>query len=155
MTIRIRRGIEADVATIADFNCRLAMETESRRLDSATVTRGVRRGMDAGNEVQYWIAEFVDSAGVQVIGQLMLTREWSDWRDGWLIWIQSVYVHPEHRGQGVFTTLFRHVSDVVRRDPDNIGIRLYVEHENKAAQTVYGKLGLVDPGYNVLEQMFR
>lgn len=155
MTIRIRRGIEADVATIADFNCRLAMETESRRLDSATVTRGVRRGMDAGNEVQYWIAEFVDSAGVRVIGQLMLTREWSDWRDGWLIWIQSVYVHQDHRGQGIFSTLFRKVADTIRSDPNNIGIRLYVEHDNEAAQAVYSKLGFVDPGYSVMEMMFR
>jgi ribosomal protein S18 acetylase RimI-like enzyme len=96
------------------------------------------------------VAEFDDST----IGQLMVTREWSDWRDGWIWWIQSVYVPADHRNQGVFRELLQHVTDAAVADPDVVGIRLYVENDNQSAQAVYARSGFVDPNYRVLEQIF-
>ena len=87
MSVVIRSATSDDVAVITEYNCRLALETEHKTLDRATVNAGVRRGLELGDEVQYFVAE--DEAGV--IGQIMLTREWSDWRNGWMIWLQSVY----------------------------------------------------------------
>lgn len=155
MNVRIRRADVADVATMADFNLRLAAETESRPLDRAIVTNGVRRGLEAGDEVQYWVAECNQDAAFRIVAQLMLTREWSDWRDGWMVWLQSVYVLPEFRGQNVFTQLFAAAASSIRMNPDNVGIRLYVERENSAAQAAYRKLGFSDPGYGVLEMAIR
>ena len=147
----IRAAKIEDSSTIADFNCRLAAETEHHKLDEATVARGVERGFDSENESQYFVAEA--STG-DVVGQLMLTREWSDWRDGWLWWIQSVYVHQDHRGNGIFRSLLDHVRDFATNDPNVVGIRLYVENENTRAQEVYARLGFVDPNYRVLEMIF-
>jgi ribosomal protein S18 acetylase RimI-like enzyme len=84
----------------------------------------------------------------------MLTREWSDWRDGWLMWVQSVYVEPAHRSQGVFRSLLDHATQCMREDPDVVGMRLYVENENSRAQAVYARTGFVDPSYKVLERIF-
>lgn len=92
MSVVIRSASSDDVAVITEYNCRLALETEHKTLDRATVNAGVRRGLELGDEVQYFVAE--DEAGV--IGQIMLTREWSDWRNGWMIWLQSVYVVSEN-----------------------------------------------------------
>lgn len=89
-----------------------------------------------------------------MIGCLMLTREWSDWRDGWLMWLQSVYVCAPHRGQGVFRSLLETAIEKMRQAPDVIGVRLYVEVKNERAQAVYYKTGFVDPKYKVLEQIF-
>ena len=97
-----RRANISDVGRITEFNCRLALETEGKQLDPATVTRGVSRGLLLAPEVLYFVAE---KDGI-VVGQVMLTREWSDWRDGWMLWIQSVYVGAEWRGLGVFGKLF-------------------------------------------------
>ncbi|MEZ6121979.1 MAG: N-acetyltransferase [Planctomycetaceae bacterium] len=147
LNLRIRIATPDDVHVIADFNCCLAIETENRTLDRATVERGVRRGLQHQPEVQYWLAE-VDQG---VVGQLMLTREWSDWRDGWMYWLQSVYVQAEHRSQGVFRQLFQYVTKSLRNDPDVRCLRLYVEAENQIAQAAYEKLGFTSPGYHVME----
>ena len=146
----IRAATEDDCQTLADFNCALASETEDHELDAAVVLNGVRRGLERSPEVQYHVAE-VDA---EVIGQLMVTREWSDWRDGWLWWIQSVYVQAEHRGNGVFRSLLKHVTDLAAADSDVVGIRLYVENANDRAREVYAHSGFVDPNYRVLEQIF-
>lgn len=147
MTINFREATADDLHVISDFNCRLAQETEGKALSAKTVQDGVRRGLQQGDEVQYFVA--VD--GDTIVGQIMLTREWSDWRDGWAVWIQSVYVHADYRGQGVFRQLFEHVKTILQQQPDVIMIRLYVEQDNTTAMRSYDKLGFVDPGYKVME----
>lgn len=136
-----------DVDVLTDFNCRLALETEDKTLDADVVRRGVQRGLTLGDEVTYLVAE-TDNG---VAGQLMLTREWSDWRDGWMYWLQSVYVAAEYRGQGVFRGLLQHATHQLQQRGDVAGIRLYVEEDNRAAQATYRQLGFINPGYRVLE----
>ncbi|MEZ6128022.1 MAG: GNAT family N-acetyltransferase [Planctomycetaceae bacterium] len=145
--LRIRVADPDDVDVLTDFNCRLALETERKILDPVTVRNGVTRGLSVGEEVQYWVA---DEDGV-VAGQLMLTREWSDWRDGWMYWLQSVYVVAERRGQGVFRRLLEHVMQQLRNRTDVCCLRLYVEDENHAAMESYRRLGFEEPGYRVME----
>jgi ribosomal protein S18 acetylase RimI-like enzyme len=133
--------------TIADFNCQLALETEGKVLDSATVRNGVLRGLALGPEVRYFVA-LSDSV---VIGQLMLTREWSDWRDGWIVWLQSVFVTPEWRGTGVFRQLLELALSNVNADGSVVCVRLYVEHANENAMACYRKIGFSSAGYEVME----
>ena len=147
MSVVIRSATTDDVAAITEYNCRLALETESKILDRTTVDAGVRRGLELGDEVQYFVAE--DETGV--IGQIMLTREWSDWRNGWMIWLQSVYVASEKRGAGVFRLLFERSVELTRLRCDAVCVRLYVELENEAAMATYRRLGFQDSGYLVLE----
>ncbi|MFC1758833.1 GNAT family N-acetyltransferase [Planctomycetota bacterium] len=146
----IRAATNDDCQTLADFNGALASETEDHALDAGVVLSGVRRGLELAPDVQYYVAE-VDR---EVIGQLMVTREWSDWRDGWIWWIQSVYVQADHRGSGVFRNLLQHVTDFAVAESDVVGIRLYVENANERAQEVYARSGFVDPNYRVLERIF-
>lgn len=147
---KIRRATTDDIEALVDFNCAIARETEDRELERGLVARGVTRAFQQGDEVTYYVAE----AGSELIGGLMLTREWSDWRDGWLVWIQSVYVAAEYRGRGVFRTLLEHVTEEVQKNPDVIGMRLYVETENQRAQSVYASTGFTNPNYKVLEKIF-
>jgi ribosomal protein S18 acetylase RimI-like enzyme len=148
MPLTVRRATPADAAVIADFNARLALESEGKQLDAATLAAGVAAGLADPNKALYFVTE---DAGV-VVGQLMLTREWSDWRNGWIWWIQSVYVRAESRRQGVFRTLYEHVLETARNDPTVIGLRLYVEKENHAAQATYTNLGMEWTSYLVLER---
>lgn len=147
MNILCRPAREADVDVIADFNCRLASETEDHTLNPQTVREGVRRGVSLTTEVQYFVAEHDQ----RVIAQLMLTREWSDWRNGWMVWLQSVYVDSQYRRQGVFSQLFDYCCEQVRQDDDAVGIRLYVETDNESAIATYRRHGFTDAGYRVLE----
>lgn len=150
MNWKIRPATPEDINALVDFNCAIARETEGKELSREVVQRGVTRGMLQGAEVVYFVA---DASG-QPIGSLMLTREWSDWRDGWLAWVQSVYVDARWRGQGVFRSLLTHAVDSLRQQPDVVGVRLYVDVENTRAQTAYQRTGFVDPHYKVLEQLF-
>lgn len=146
--LKIRNATPNDADVIADFNCRLAMETENKALDAALVRRGVQRGLEQGEEVTYWVAE----TDQQTAGQLMLTREWSDWRDGWMYWLQSVYVLSEFRGQSVFRKLLAHATAQLQQRGDVVGLRLYVEEDNSPAIEIYKRLGFTNPGYRVMEQ---
>ena len=148
MTISIRPPTTQDVETLVTFNQRLAWETEAKLLDPDTLRRGVWAVLADPQRGQYFLAE---QAG-QVVGQLLITREWSDWRNGWLWWIQSVYVRAEARQQGVFRALFEWVLQEAQRQGDVVGLRLYVENHNTAALATYYKLGMVDAGYRVLER---
>lgn len=148
---QIRPAMRKDASTIADFNGRLAMESEGRALDPATIAAGVQVVLDGGGEAEYLVAE-VDG---QVIGQMMLTREWSDWRNGWFYWIQSVYVASDFRRQGVFSELYQAAVARVESRDDSVGLRLYVESHNQKAQDAYAKLGMLATGYEVLEHPLR
>ena len=146
--MRVRDAGEGDLDTIATFNERLAEESEGLRLDPDTIRRGVRRALGRDAACRYFLAEDGDG---RVVGQTMVTYEQTDWRDGVVWWIQSVYVRPEARGAGVFDALYRHVEDTARRDPDARGLRLYVHAENARARRVYERLGMERTDYLVYE----
>src|SRR5437016_3340882 len=137
MPLTLRRATAADAAVIVDFNQRLAAETEGRPLDPAVLSAGVAAVLADPVRGLYFLAE-ADGA---VVGQLMVTTEWSDWRNGWIWWIQSVYVRGEARRQGVFRALYEHVHAQALANPAVVGLRLYVERENLAAQQTYERLG--------------
>ena len=141
----IREAQLADVDTIADFNCRLAQETEDNTLDPATVTRGVTRFLQGVGAGFYIVAELQG----RIAGCLMVTHEWSDWKDGNVWWIQSVYVPAEARRRGVFRALFTWVQQRAEADSDVRGIRLYVEHDNERAQHTYKSLGMAREAYHM------
>jgi ribosomal protein S18 acetylase RimI-like enzyme len=148
VTLLIRKATPADAALVVDFNYRLAEESEGKSLDRALLARGVAAALADGHKSIYFLAERAEI----VLGQMAITYEWSDWRNGWFWWIQSVYVRPEARRQGVFRALYQHVEHAGRQDPAVIGIRLYVEESNSAAQQTYRNLGLGRTGYFVLEK---
>jgi ribosomal protein S18 acetylase RimI-like enzyme len=145
--ITVRDASPADWPTIVDFNCRLAWETEDKRLDGATIERGVKLALAKPEYCRYFVAEVEQ----RVIGQTMITYEWTDWRAGVLWWIQSVYVAAEHRQRGVFRALFEHVRRQAEASPDVRGLRLYVEEHNTAAQATYRQLGLAPSGHLLYE----
>ena len=147
----IRPARPDDGAVIADFNLRLAQESEGLALDPARVSAGVKAALADLAKARYFVA--CDTDG-QIIGQIMHTWEWSDWRNGTLWWVQSVYVAPKWRGRGVFTSLLQTIRNLAAADPGVVGIRLYVEHNNERAQSAYKKSGLRPAGYEVYEELF-
>ncbi|HEV2296601.1 MAG TPA: GNAT family N-acetyltransferase [Tepidisphaeraceae bacterium] len=148
ITIRTARASDAD--TLVAFNAAMALETENLTLDRAVLASGVRAALADETKATYYVA-VVDG---DVVGQLMITHEWSDWRDGDIRWIESVYVHPGHRGRGVFSSLYRHVEHLAR-DRRAAGIRLYVETQNASARATYGKLGMQLTPYAIMECIFK
>lgn len=155
---RVRAATTADAAWLAACAIAMARETEAKALDRDTVRAGIEAGLADAAKARYFVAMHDAHAGADTIGvpagTLMLTREWSDWRNGDWWWIQSVYVMPEFRRHGVFAALYRHVEALARATPGVIGLRLYVEHENANAQAVYARLGMHDAGYRILEALF-
>jgi GNAT superfamily N-acetyltransferase len=147
MDIRIREADLADREVIADFNVRLADETEGLRLEPACIQAGVEAVLKDPAKGIYYVAEVNGS----VVGQTMITYEWSDWRNGNLWWIQSVYVRADFRGQGVFRRLFEHVRDLANLQKDVLALRLYVHADNQRAHRSYEKLGMSRTKYEVLE----
>ena len=147
---KVRQAKSADAAFIADSNARMALETEGRKLDPARVTSGVNALLADAGKGTYYIAE-MDG---KLAGQLLITREWSDWRNGNFWWIQSVYVCPEFRSAGVFRALFSHVHALAEAEPDVCGLRLYMEAHNDRARAAYERLGLKQTEYQVFEMDF-
>ena len=148
MPLTIRPATPADAPLIVEFNRLMALETESKTLDPAVLARGVAKVLADPHKGHYFLAE----DGGEVLGQTMLTTEWSDWRDGWFWWIQSVYVRPEARQRGVFRALYEFVVQQARQRPEVIGIRLYVERDNQRAQETYRRVGMEPLGYVLLEK---
>ena len=144
--ITIRDATIDDLEAVTRFNIDLAFETEDLRLNPDTVSRGVRALLEDAGKGRYFMAE---RNGV-VIGQLATTFEWSDWRNGMFLWIQSVFVDARHRKGGVFRALYRHIEELSRA-PGMCGVRLYVHEHNDGAAATYKRLGMVSPGYSVLE----
>jgi len=147
MEFSIRHAEPRDIPFLVNGNIAMALEAEHKQLDPAIVALGVLAVLEDRAKGHYFIAEL---AGKRV-GQLMITDEWSDWRNGRFWWIQSVYVLPAARRSGVFRSLFRHVEQLARSDAGVCGIRLYVERENVRAQATYRHCGLEDGGYVVME----
>src|SRR5262249_37569920 len=138
MSLSIRRAGSADAAVVAEFNRLLALESEGKTLDAAVLAAGVAAGLADPNKSVYYLAEEDGKA----IGQIMYRLEWSDWRNGWFWWIQSVYVRAEARRRGVFRALYEHVEQAARADGNVIGLRLYVEQANHVAQETYRRMGM-------------
>lgn len=148
--ITIRPARTEDAVSICEHNRATAEETEGRVLDPSTAWEGVRAVFDDPSQGFYLIAE----TGGRIIGQCMITYEWSDWRCGTFWWIQSVYVVPCMRRAGIFTRIFREISERAKRHPGVVGLRLYVDRHNAPALEAYSKLGMQETRYLLLEQEF-
>lgn len=149
--MRIREATGEDLEFVAAANAALAAESEGQVLDLALLEPGIQAVLDDPSLGRYYLAEIDDKA----VGQLMTTYEWSDWRNGQFLWIQSVYVLPEHRGAGVFRALYDHLCGLARVDSRICGIRLYVDRSNARAQAVYARLGMRRSNYSVMQTVYR
>ena len=136
--IQVRAAAAADAPTIAEFCCAVARETEGHELDCGRVEAGARKALTRPDLCRYYMAELDGN----VVGQVMITYEWSDWRGAVCWWLQSVYVRPEFRRQGVFEAMFRHVTALASRDPEVCGLRLYCNRQNHRAIRAYERLGM-------------
>lgn len=148
--LHIRVAVPADGDTIVAGNCAMAFETEGRVLDYETAHSGAMAVIEDPAKGWYLVAE---SDGV-IIGQLMITFEWSDWRCGHIWWVQSVYILPEYRRTGVFSQMYAWIRASAHCCPDVVGLRLYVERENEAARAAYCTLGMGEAPYVMYEDIF-
>jgi len=147
---QIRFANEEDHSTIVEFQLKMALETEELELDRETVSLGVMHLMRNPQKGKYLVA-LIDE---KIVASLMLTPEWSDWRNRCVLWFQSVYVIPEARKSGVFKKMYDHVKQkMVVEDDENAGLRLYVDANNKKAIEVYNKVGMDGEHYRVFEWM--
>tara|TARA_Y100000310_G_scaffold323106_1_gene383043 strand:+ start:383 stop:850 length:468 start_codon:yes stop_codon:yes gene_type:complete len=148
--ITIRTAERADIEVLAEFNIAMALETESKVLSPTVIKAGIGALMEDAELGFYTVAMVHD----EVAGALMITKEWSDWRDGLFWWIQSVYVKPALRRAGVFARLYKHTREQAMRTPNVCGLRLYVERENLRAQQTYLKMGMEETAYKLYEEEF-
>jgi len=146
--MKTRTAESFDIPSLVDFNQKMALETEGKRLDTATLTAGVRAVFSDANKGFYVVAEDAGS----IVGGLLVTFEWSDWRNKWFWWIQSVYIVPEARGRGIYRLLYDHVKAEAAKNANVCGFRLYVERENVHAQRVYEKVGMENTVYFMYEE---
>ncbi|MEZ5990710.1 MAG: GNAT family N-acetyltransferase [Planctomycetota bacterium] len=147
---RIRAATAADIDAIAAFQARMALTTEGRRLDPGPLRRGVAAVLGDPDRGRYLVVE--DEAGAAV-ASLLLTREWSDWRDGWFWWIQSVWIEEAWRGRGLYRALHDEVRRQARQQGDVVGLRLYVERDNRHARAVYDRVGMSESVYLLYEEV--
>lgn len=148
---RVRPATPADAEVLVGFAQAMARETEGRDLDAATLGAGVAALLEDPERGRVFVAE----AGGAVVATLMVTREWSEWRNGFFWWIQSVYVHPDHRRTGLYRLLHAHVRTLAAADAEVCGIRLYVENDNVDAQATYRALGMAELPYRLFEETTR
>lgn len=149
MEIKIRPGLLFDIPVIADYQIKMALETENMKLDPPTVEKGVSAVFDDPGKGKYWLAEVKG----EVVGCLLTIPEWSDWRNGTVLWIHSVYVKPEFRKHGIYRKLYGHLKTMVDESKDLRGLRLYVDKTNVTAQKVYESLGMSGEHYHLYEWM--
>jgi len=142
--IKIRIAKEKDASAMIEFNQAMALETEGKRLDPEKISAGVRAVFGDERKGFYVVAENED---LEIIGGLMVSYEWSDWRNGWFWWIQSVYILPEGRGKGIYSRLYEFVKEKASEEGGVCGFRLYVDLENKHAQKVYESVGMFASNY--------
>jgi GNAT superfamily N-acetyltransferase len=146
--MEIRKALKEDIDALIGFNEAMALETEGKKLFTGTLRKGVEAVFDDPQKGFYLVAE--DNG--RVIGGLMVTYEWSDWRNAWFWWIQSVYVNPELRGKRVYSQLYDFVKREAAVAGNVCGFRLYVEKENEHAQRVYKKVGMAETYYLMFEE---
>ena len=152
--LTVRPANRNDVNFIVAFSAAMAWETEQRRLDETRLREGTQSLLETPSLGFFMVAEVREREHPLVVGQLMITYEWSDWRNGVFWWIQSVYVDPAWRRRGVFRGMHEAVVSQAKADPKVCGIRLYVEQENRIAETVYRRVGLAQSAYKVYEEDF-
>lgn len=152
--IRIRKAVQTDIEEIADYNIQMAKETEDKRLYRASVLKGVKAVLEDPCKGFYLVAEEKRGTKNGIVGQLMITFEWSDWRNKWFWWMQSVYVDSKFRNQKIFTKLYKETLRLAKLDGDVCGLRLYVEEHNKSAKNVYKTLGITRTCYEMYEMLF-
>lgn len=147
--VRVRAAHLGDILQVVEYNRRLAWETEGKVLNLPRLAAGVEGLFADPARGRYYVAELQGQG--TIVGQVMLTFEWSDWRNGNFWWLQSVYVEESYRRLGVFRKLLEHVRGEAARTPRVVGLRLYVENANERAMAAYRSLGFVDAHYRVLE----
>jgi GNAT superfamily N-acetyltransferase len=150
----VRPALPEDIDSIVAFSVAMALETEGRRLDQARLREGTQSLFASPDRGFFMVAELSEVDGPRLVGQLMITYEWSDWRNAVFWWVQSVYVAPAWRRQGVYRLMHNTIVARAKADPKVCGIRLYVEQDNRTAQTVYQRVGLAPSAYAVYEQDF-
>lgn len=148
--IQIRWANKEDYEAIAEFQIKMALETENLKLDRETVKTGVQGVMQDPAKGKYFVG--VDGEN-KVISSLLVTFEWSDWRNKWVLWIQSVYVLPEYRKQGIFRQMYEKVKEWAMQDDEVSGVRLYVDKTNQRAIEVYKRMGMNGEHYQLFEWM--
>ncbi|NNF00334.1 MAG: GNAT family N-acetyltransferase [Pyrinomonadaceae bacterium] len=149
--IKIRIAEEEDAGSMIEFNQAMALETEAKRLEPEKIKEGVEAVFSDERKGFYVVAENEEE---RIIGGLMITYEWSDWRNGWFWWIQSVYVLPEARGEGIYSRLYEFVKEKALSEGGVCGFRLYVDLENKHAQKVYESVGMFASNYLIFGEEF-
>jgi len=152
--LNVRLARPEDAATIVSFSAAMALETEGRRLDLDRLYDGTIALLESPDRGFFMVAELEQADDRQLLGQLMITYEWSDWRNGAFWWIQSVYVDPAWRRQSIFRRMHETVMAAAKTSPNVCGVRLYVEESNGPAQAVYRKVGLTPSSYAIFETDF-
>jgi ribosomal protein S18 acetylase RimI-like enzyme len=143
----IRKAVLEDLEILVDFQYKMALGSENLELDRVVLTKGVKNAVIDPNKASVYVAQ----ENGTIIGSLMITLEWSDWRNGWVWWIQSLYVLPEYRQKGVFKQMYNYLQEVVKGRDDVKGIRLYVDQSNFRAQKVYQAIGMCGEHYTTYE----
>lgn len=143
----IRKAGLSDLETLVDFQFKMAMESENLQLDKTVLTEGIQSVLTDHNKGTIYVTE---DNGI-LVGTLMITLEWSDWRNGWVWWIMSLYVIPAYRRKGVFKQMYRYIQELVKQDDNVKGIRLYVDKTNTRAQKVYDSIGMCGEHYTTYE----
>ena len=151
--ISIRQADTSDIASLVSFNQAMASETEAKVLDVNVLTAGVQNLLKNPQHGFYLVAIDSSATSAHAIGSLMVTYEWSDWRNGLFWWIQSVYIKPEFRRRGVYRRLYEFVKDMASDEERVCGFRLYVEKENHTAQRTYEQLGMKESHYVMYEEL--
>lgn len=146
--IIIRKATKLDYETIVECQIKMALETESLVLDKNIVTKGVGEIINESPLGYYLIAE---DNFKNILGVMMVLYEWSDWRNGKVLWIHSLYVKPEYRNLGVFKTFYLHLKNILTTSAEYKGIRLYVEKNNIKAQQAYQSVGMSNEHYELFE----
>lgn len=147
--IKVTPATREHIELLASWQVAMALESEGMPLDLPTVVKGVTRVFDEPQIGYYLIATQNENSA----GCCLVLREWSDWRNGFVLWIHSVYTHPAHRGRGVFKAIYNHLKLGVQSSPDLRGLRLYVERANKPAINTYNALGMNAEHYHLYEWM--
>jgi len=145
--IFVREAVQSDVPTLIEYNLSLAYETESILLDKNVLRLGIEKALER-NDVSYIVAELDN----KIVGQTMITSEWSDWRNAVIWWIQSVYVNPDYRKRGVFQNILKYIEKLAEETPEIKALRLYVIDDNQIARRAYQNLGMKNSGYLVYEK---
>lgn len=145
--MQVRKATTKDIVSIVDFQLKMADETEGVQLHEPTVFKGVTAVVNDKNKGQYYVTEFNN----QIVASLLTTFEWSDWRNGTILWIQSVYVLKEFRRRGIYRNMYSHIKNMVLENEKLCGIRLYADKSNFQAHKTYKELGMTHDHYITFE----